>query len=73
MAIENKKRELSDDMSAERARQNCIAKYQPLFEKELKKTDIACRNKRAKHYKSLEKLENTKDKDVFSAISGNNT
>ena len=70
---ENKKKELSDDMSAERARQKCIAKYQPLFENELKKTDIACRNKRAKHYKSLEKLENTKDGDVFSAISGNNT
>lgn len=69
---ENRKTELSNGISAEMTCQQFIAKYKPLVLSAVAKADVACHSKRSRHYKSLEQITKTKDKDVFSAISGNN-
>ena len=67
---ENVKKDLSEDISSEKRCQQCIEKYQPKFLSLLSSLNQACLAKRNKHYQTLEKLDNTKETDIFSAISG---
>ena len=68
---ENDKKELSDNIQNEVVCQQTIIKYKPLILNCLNELDKACIAKRQKHYKSLEKLDNSEEKDIFAAISGN--
>lgn len=68
---ENDKKELSDNIQNEVVCQQSIKKYKPLILNCLNELDKACIAKRQKYYKSLEKLDNSEEKDIFAAISGN--
>lgn len=69
---ENRKKELSDGMSEEKRCQLCITKYQPKMLEMLVKVNEMCAEKRRKHYRNLETLEKTEERDVFTAISSGN-
>lgn len=68
---EKSKEKLSDDIKNQGKCQKSIEKYKPLILNCLNELDKACIAKRQKHYKSLEKLDNSEEKDIFAAISGN--
>lgn len=70
--FETRKKELSDGLTEEMRCQQCITKYQPKVLEMLDKTDKLCTDKRKKHYRNLEILEKTEERDVFTAISGGN-
>lgn len=69
---ENRKKELSDGMAEEKRCQQCITKYQPKVLEMLVKVDGMCADKRKKHYRNLEMLEKTIERDVFTAITSGN-
>lgn len=69
---EDRKKELSEYMAAEKRCQQCITMYQPKVLEMLVKVNEMCADKRKKHYRNLEMLEKTDERDVFTAISSGN-
>lgn len=69
---ENKKQELNNGMAEEKRCQQCINKYQPKMLDMLVKVNEKCADKRRKHYRNLETLAKTEERDIFSAITGGN-
>lgn len=69
---EGRKSDISNHMSGEKLCQKSILKYKPLVLSALKDVNNVCIEKRKKHYRNLETLDNTTEKDIFAAISGNN-
>lgn len=69
---EDCKKRLSDGMAEEKRCQQCITKYQPKVLEMLVKVDGMCADKRKKHYRNLEMLEKTDERDVFTAITSGN-
>lgn len=69
---EDCKKRLSDGMAEEKRCQQCITKYQPKVLEMLVKVDGMCADKRKKHYRNLEMLEKTIERDVFTAITSGN-